>query len=138
VIGSKEDPATQIERVLATAFDKVESEIKENGVEKALEKISSLATSFGATYSKLIPSGSKVGKDVVARLIRKITSMRQKAKRIVFFKFLMSLCIQGLFGTNGNSDHTELIKGALDSLSLGPAEIKIAEEELHPLLDATE
>ncbi len=44
----------------------------------------------------------------------------------------------GLFGTTETAGHTELIKTALDSLSLGPAEIKITEEELHPLLDATE
>ncbi len=88
------DPATQVERVLQTAFDKVEGEIKDKGVEQALEKISGLASSFGAMYKKLVPN-AKVGKDVVARLIRKISSMRQKPKRIVFFKFLMSLTISG-------------------------------------------
>lgn len=89
------DAVTQVERVLQSAFDKVEQEIKDNGVEKALEKISSLATSFAATYKNLVKGNTDLGKSVVARLIRKIASMRMKAKRIVFFKFLMSLTIAG-------------------------------------------
>ncbi|CAD7924333.1 unnamed protein product [Amoebophrya sp. A25] len=128
---ARNDPQKELEGLLHSAFERVETEAK-TSLRRATECLPSLAQCFAAMYKRLTPSESGAI-DLVAHLLQKIMKYEQRSMRELFYRFLCKLCLAGIFSKR--KSHDELVNRAMDRAGFVDDALAKIEEEFYPILD---